>query len=175
MADIIYTVNQDSPENIEGFEQFSQEDRALVDSFQINNVFDPTKNYSELHILSLSDELVESIYDYTGYKQAAAAQSAGQEGTSALTIDPVEDAKTYGYENGGVKLLYHFLDDLYSQDRSRVDFYIQEISADRTELSLATLNIPSEELVNITSAIKNRLQNRRGVDGKSSRQNTILR
>ncbi len=159
MADIIYTVNQDSPENIEGFEQFSQEDRALVDSFQINNVFDPTKNYSELHILSLSDELVESIYDYTGYKQAAAAQSAGQEGTSALTIDPVEDAKTYGYENGGVKLLYHFLDDLYSQDRSRVDFYIQEISADRTELSLATLNIPSEELVSITSAIKNKLQN----------------
>jgi hypothetical protein len=159
MADIIYTVNQDSPENIEGFEQFSQEDRALVDSFQINNVFDPTKNYSELHILSLSDELVESIYDYTGYKQAAAAQSTEQEGTSALTIDPIEDAKTYGYENGGVKLLYHFLDDLYSQDRSRVDFYIQEISADRTELSLATLNIPSEELVNITSAIKNRLQN----------------
>ena len=111
MADIIYTVNQDSPESIEGFEQYSQEDRALVSSFQINNVFDPTKNYSELHILSLSDELLESIYDYNGYKQASAAQSAGQEGTSALTIDPVEDSKTYGYTNGGIKLLYLFLYD----------------------------------------------------------------
>jgi len=158
MADVIYTVNQDSPESIEGFEQYSQEDRALVSSFQINNVFDPTKNYSELHILSLSDELLESIYDYNGYKQASAAQSAGQEGTSALTIDPVEDSKTYGYTNGGIKLLYHFLDDLYSQDKSRAEFYIQEISADRTELSLNTLNISSEELGSITSAIKTKLE-----------------
>ena len=158
MADIIYTVNQDSPESIEGFEQYSQEDRALVSSFQINNVFDPTKNYSELHILSLSDELVESVYDYAGYKQSAAAQSAGQDGTSALTIDPVEDSKAYGYTDGGIKLLYHFLDDLYSQDKSKVEFYIQDISADRTELSLATLGIPSEELVTITSAIKTKLE-----------------
>ena len=158
MADIIYTVNQDSPESITGFEQYSQEDRDLVSSFQINNIFDPTKNYSELHILSLSDELIESSYDYSGYKQSAAAQSAGQDGTSALTIDPIEDSKAYGYGNGGVKLLYHFLDDLYSQDRTNIEFYIQDISADRTELSLATLKLPLEELVSITSAIKSKLQ-----------------
>ena len=57
MADITYTVNQDSPENIPGFEQYSQEDKALINSFQVNSVFDTNKNYSELHILSLSDEL----------------------------------------------------------------------------------------------------------------------
>ena len=158
MADIIYTVNQDSPDSIAGFEQYSQEDRALVSSFQINNVFNPTKNYAELHILSLSDELIESAYDYNGYKQSIDAQSAGQEGTSALTIDPIEDSKAYGYGNGGVKLLYHFLDDLYSQDKSKVEFYIQDISADRTEVSLATLSIPSEDLVTITSLLKNNLQ-----------------
>ena len=158
MADIIYTVNQDSPENIEGFEQYSQEDRALVSSFQINNTFNPTKNYSELHILSLSDELLESDYNYVRYKQAAASQAAGQDGTSALTIDPIEDSKAYGYTNGGTKLLYHFLDDLYSQDRTEVQFYIQDISVDRTEISLATLSIQPDDLVNITSAIKTKLQ-----------------
>jgi len=158
MADIVYTVNQDSPENIQGFEQYSQKDRALVNSFQINNTFNPTKNYSELHILSLSDELLQSDYNYIRYKQAAAAQSAGQDGTSALTIDPIEDSKTYGYTNGGVKLLYHFLDDLYSQDRSEVQFYIQDISADRTEVSLATLLIQPDDLVTITSGIKTKLE-----------------
>ena len=158
MADIIYTVNQDSPENIIGFEQYSQEDRALVDSFQINNTFNPTRDFSELHILSLSDELLESIYDYRGYKQAPAAQSAGQDGTSAITIDPIEDSKTYGYGEGGVKLLYHFLNDLYSQDRSKVDFYIQDISADRTEISLSTLVLPTEEVLALTSTIKTKLQ-----------------
>ena len=127
MADIIYTVNQDSPESIIGFEQYSQEDRALVDSFQINSTFNPTRDYCELHILSLSDELLESTYDYRGYKQALAAQSAGQAGTSAVTIDPIEDSKAYGYGEGGVKLLYHFLSDLYSQDRSKINFYIQLI------------------------------------------------
>jgi hypothetical protein len=158
MADIVYTVNQDSPENIVGFEQYSQEDRNLVSSFQINNVFDPAKNYSELHILSLSDELLESIYDYSNYTQLGNAQSAGQSGASILTIDPVADSTAYGYTNGGVKLLYHFLDDLYTTDNTTVDFYIQDISQDRTEISLATLNIGSEELDLLTSAIKNKLQ-----------------
>jgi len=176
MADIIYTVNQDSPENITGFEQYSQEDRALVNSFQINNTFDPTKNYSELHILSLSDELLQSEYDYVRYKQSVASVSAGQDGTSALTIDPIEDSKTYGYINGGVKLLYHFLDDLYSQDRTQVEFYIQDISADRTELSLATLNIQSEDLVSTTSTIKSKLQSQSYFTGfrLNFKQNDLL-
>ena len=158
MADIVYTVNQDTPETIAGFEQYSQEDKDLVSSFQINSIFDPTKHYSELHILSLSDELLESTYDYARFTQLGNAQSAGQQGASVLTIDPVEDSKAYGYENGGVKLLYHFLDDLYSQDKSKVDFYIQDISTDRTELLLATLSLTPEVVAAITSNIKNKLQ-----------------
>ena len=158
MADIVYTVNQDSPESILGFEQYSEQDKALVSSFQVNSVFDPSKNYSELHILSLSDELLESTYDYTGFKQLGNAQSAGQEGASVVTIDPIEDSKLFGYVNGGVKLLYHFLDDLYTQDRSVVDFYIQDISPDRKEVSLATKTITSEDLVTLTNTIKENLQ-----------------
>ena len=159
MADLVYTVNQDLPENIEGFEQFSEEDKALVSSFQINNTFDPTKNFLELHILSLSDELLESNYSYTGYKQLGNAQSAGRDGASVLTLDPISDSRLYGYENGGVKLLYHFLDDLYTSDNSSVDFYIQDISQDRTEVSLSNLSIAPEDLVTITSAIRDNIQN----------------
>jgi len=158
MADIIYTAYQDSPENIEGFEQFSQEDKALVSSFQINSVFDPAKHYSEIHILSLADELLESSYTYSSYKLLGNAQSAGQSGVSVITIDPIQDSKAYGYENGGVKLLYHFLDDLYSEDNNKVEFFIQEISEDRTEISLATLALTPEDLTSITSKIKNNLQ-----------------
>jgi len=158
MADIVYTVNQDSPETIAGFEQYSQEDKALVSSFQINNVFDPAKHYSELHILSLSDELLESTYAYTSYKLLGNAQSAGQAGASVLTIDPIEDSKAFGYENGGVKLLYHFLDDLYSEDTNAIEFFIQNISPDRTELSLSTLNLTPEAVATITANIKANLQ-----------------
>ena len=58
MADITYTVNQDNPENISGFEQFSQADTQLVNKFEINSLFIPTKNYIELHILDLVDEIL---------------------------------------------------------------------------------------------------------------------
>lgn len=159
MADILYTVNQELPENILGFEQYSQEDRNLVNSFQINSTFNPTVNYSELHILSLSDELLESTYNYTGYTQLGNAQSAGQLGASVLTVDPVADSIAYGYENGGVKLLYHFLDDLYTTTEKTVEFYIQDISQDRTELSLSTLHLTLEEVNATTSTIKSKLQN----------------
>lgn len=157
MADINYTVNQDIPENIEGFEQYSQEDKNLINSFQINSVFDPEKNYSELHILSLSDEILESDYLYNRYTQLGNAQSAGQGGASILTIDPIADSKYYGYDGGGIKLLYHFLDDLYTDDITTKEFFIQEISPDRTEVVLNSLNITQEQIVSYTANIKSKL------------------
>lgn len=159
MADISYTVSQDLPENINGFEQYSQEDRNLISSFQVSSVFDPEKNYSELHILSLSDELLESDYLYNRHKQLANAQSAGQGGASVLTIDPIADSLYYGYDGGGVKLLYHFLDDLYTNDKTTKEFYIQDISPDRTEILVNGLDIAQEDLIGYTTNVKNKLDN----------------
>jgi hypothetical protein len=154
MADITYTVNQDSPENIEGFEKYSEKDLGLIDSFQINNIFDPTKHLSEVHVLSLADELIESVYDFSGYKLLSNAQSAGKEGASVLTLDPVQDVKDLGYENGEVKLLYHFLNDVYTDSRVPTEFYIEDISADRTELRLSTLRLTPEQIIAFTGALK---------------------
>jgi len=154
MADITYTVNQDSPENIEGFEKYSEKDLGLIDSFQINNIFDPTKHLSEVHVLSLADELIESVYDFSGYKLLSNAQSAGKEGASVLTLDPVQDVKDLGYENGEVKLLYHFLNDVYTDSRVPTEFYIEDISADRTELRLSTLGLTPEQIIAFTGALK---------------------
>lgn len=157
MADIIYNINQDDPNNIQGFEQFSQADTQLVTSFEINTLFNREKNYVELHILNLADDLLESDYNYTSYKELGNAQSAGKEGASILTIDPVQDIEQYGYDSGDVKLLYHFLNDLYSQDNRAVEFFIQDISPDRTELKLQTFNLTNEEILNLTNQIKERL------------------
>ena len=117
MAEIDYIVTQDMPDSIAGVEQYSNEDKALVTNFQINNLFDSTKNIVELHILDLSDNVIDSFYDYSSYKQLGNAQSAGKTGASILTIDPVQDAVNYGYPVGGVKLLYHFLNDLFSENK----------------------------------------------------------
>lgn len=159
MADTTYTVNQDDPNTIEGFEQFSQADKDLIGTFEVNNLFNPNVNLSELHIYSLTDELLESHYDYSNYKQLGNAQSAGKSGASILTVDPIEDSKLYGYDNGGIKLLYHFLNDLYTEDKSAAEFYIDSISEDRTEVRLVSLTLSTEDITSYTTSVKNTLQN----------------
>lgn len=160
MANITYTVNENLPENILGVEQYLSQDTDLIDSFQVNSTFIPTKHLSELHILTLSDDLVESDYNYNNYKFLQNAQSTENRGASILTIDPVQDVKLYGYDIGGIKLLYHFLNNLYAEGTLPVEFYVDSISPDRTEVRLSTLNLTSEDILTITSNIVKTSQNR---------------
>jgi hypothetical protein len=158
MADITYTVNQDTPQSIPNVEIFSQEDTTLANTFQINQLFDSTRHSVELHIYNLAGELLESEYNYTNYKELGNAASAGKEGASVLTIDPVADVELYEYDNGGVKLLYNFVDDLYTDSRETVEFFIDSISPDRTELRLKTFNLTPEEVLSFTNNIKAKLE-----------------
>ena len=157
MSDITYTARQDSPESIQGFEQYQSTDTNIINSYQVNNLFDTTKHIAQVHILDLADTLLESRYNYTRYTLSANAQSAGRTGASILTINPIDDALAYGYSYGGIKLLYHFLSDLYTQDNSTLEFYIDSISEDRKELSLLTLNLTADEVTTYTQQIKARL------------------
>ena len=157
MADTTYILNQEYPEGIPGFEQYQDSDKNLITSFPLNSLFDPTKNFVELHVVDLADDLLESDYKYSRYTLSANAASAGKEGASVLTIDPIQDSLSYGYSFGGVKLLYHFLNDLYTSDASTLEFYIDSISPDRTELSLLTNNLTPEEVVKYTDSIKTKL------------------
>lgn len=159
MTNTVYTVNEDSPDTIFGVEQYSDQDINLISSFQVNSTFVSTKHIVELHILTLSDDLLESDYNYNKYKLLQNAQSAGALGASVITVDPVEDVQAYGYDTGGVKLLYHFLNDLYAEDKTPVEFYIDSISPDRTELRLNSLGIPPALLSTTTLKLKNRSQN----------------
>jgi hypothetical protein len=154
MADITYTVTEISPEEISGFEQYSEEDKDLLNSFEINNLFDPSKNHIELGIFDFSNNLLEYDSNYKNYYQLGNAQSAGRSGASTLTIDPVKDTQAYGYELGGVILLYHLLNDLYTVNNSSTEFFIESISEDRTELRLLAVSLTDNEIVNLTAQIK---------------------
>lgn len=158
MANIRYTVNQDTPQSIPNLEVFSQEDTSLANTFQINQLFNSNNHSIELHIYNLAGELLESDYNYTSYKELGSAASAGKEGASTLSINPIADVELYGYDNGGVKLFYNFINDLYTEGRSTVEFFISEISPDRTEIKLNTFNLTSEQIQSFTSNIRQRLE-----------------
>jgi len=159
MANITYNIIQDTPEVINTVETFSEQDNILVKSFQINQLFDSTKNTVELHIYNLAGELQQSVYNYTNYKELGNAQSAGKSGASILTVDVVSDIELYEYDAGDIKLFYNFLNNLFSEDKTSPEFFIDSISPDRTEVKLNTFERTPEELTKYVNIIKNRLQN----------------
>jgi hypothetical protein len=156
MAEITYTINQSTPEGVQGTEVFKQSDKDLLQPFTVNSTFDSSKHLVELHILTLSDELIESDYNYNNYSILQGGQ-VGTAGASVLSIDPIRDVKTYDYNTGGVKLLYHFYNDIFTKDKSTTEFFIQEISPDRTELRLNNLTLPSDQIISSTTEVKNAL------------------
>lgn len=92
MADTTYTLTDSFPGDISGFEQYSEVDKNLIESFKINNLFDSQKHFTELHIYSLADDLLESESNYNNYTFLGNAQSAGKSGASSLTVDPIKDS-----------------------------------------------------------------------------------
>ena len=165
MADITYTLTDSFPEDIPGFEQYSEVDKNLIESFRINNLFDPEKHFTELHVYSLADDLLESERNYSNYTFLGNAQSAGRVGASTLSIDPIKDSIAYGYPNGGVKLLYHFVNDLFTQDKSTAEFFINAISDDRTELRLLASTLDNNTVEEIAILLTQKLVGQSYFDG----------
>ena len=142
MAETRYTVLQSTLDGV-GYENYSTEDRSVVDSFVINSAYDQAKHNIELHIYGLDGTLLDSNISYRG-----AQQLQGAENGSNLAIDPERDALSAGYDQGGVKLLYNFVNSL-----SPEEFFIQEISADRTELKVLPIN-PTFDATDVVNQIK---------------------
>ena len=140
-----------------GFETISQNDAKVVGKFPINSAFNPKEHKIEIHIFSLDGELLDSDYNYSNASFLQGSSTAGTLGASQVTIDPIKDAQYYDYPNGGIVTVYNFLNDLYTPSKTGVQFYINEISSDRTEIRLLTTNLDSETIERITGEIKTNL------------------
>jgi len=136
-----------------GLEQLSEFDLKNVSSFAINTTFQAFENKIELHVYTEEDVLIESLYDYRNHKFLQGSETLGVTGASELTLNPIQDAIDFNYELGGVKFVYNFLDNLYSEEQAGGEFFIQEISEDRTELRLLTNQLTAEEIIDGTNAI----------------------
>jgi len=142
MAEINYTVLQSTLDGV-GYENYSAQDRSVVDSFEINSAYDESNHNIELHIYGLDGTLLDSNLNYRG-----AQQLQGAENGANLSIDPERDALQAGYDQGDVKLLYNFLSNI-----SPEEFFIQEISANRTELRVLPVS-PTFDATALVNEIK---------------------
>ena len=157
MAKYTYNINSLDASLVGGKPSIPESESNIVSSFAVNQFFAKESHKLEIHVYSLDNNLLESNQNFTKYTQLANSAGAGKEGASSIYLEPVLDAQDLGYENGDVRLLYNFLDNLYSDAKVASKFFIKEISPDRTELKLATLELDNEKVDSITNELKTKL------------------
>tara|TARA_B100001778_G_scaffold334398_1_gene345587 strand:+ start:313 stop:3258 length:2946 start_codon:yes stop_codon:yes gene_type:complete len=157
VAKYTYNINNLDPTVVEGKPSIPASEDAIVDKFAVNNLFAKDSHKLEIHVYSVDNNLLQSDQNFSKYTQLANSAGAGKDGASNIYLDPVLDIKDLGYENGDVRILYNFLDNLYSDAKIASKFFIKEISGDRTELKLQTFELSDEKVQSITEELKAKL------------------
>jgi hypothetical protein len=159
MAKIDYNIFEIEPIGLTGFRSLSTEDVSLMSSAQISKTFKPNDNFIELSFYALDNVRLQTVSSYTNYSILSGDTKQGQEGTSEIGIDVIQDYISYGFQGQEVKALYNFLDYPYSNTLNPQDFYIESISPDRTEVRLLSVNLGGSEVLDTTNQLINSFNN----------------
>ena len=155
MAKVTYEILDENLNSFQDLEKFSDKDLSLVDNFTINREYDFSKHYIETHFYSVNDVRLFSSYEY---KLPTPALSNDGDKSTEVTLDPAAIAQEFGFTRTDIKILFHFLDDLYTTSNQKRELYIHEISKDRTEILLYSEKLSTNELINRTEELKERLE-----------------
>lgn len=151
-----YKIEQISSEDLQRFTNLSTNDRELIDQFKINSTFNSQENFIELNFLSEDNELLLSDSNFKNIKVLSGALTSNTGESSVITINPEEDIKQYLFDGNNIKLLYYFLNNVYSKGNSINDFIIDSISSDRSEVRLLPFELNNDNIEERTTEL-NRL------------------
>jgi len=157
MATFKYIVNQIDTNSISDVKNIDSKDSTLIGNFEISSTYDQSIHNIELHFYAFDGTLLKSIPNFKNISQLGNAAGAGKKGASNLILNPTNDAVSNGFENGDVKLLYRFTNNLYSSSNKQPKFFIESISADRTEVRALSNQLTDEQVSNSTIELKNKL------------------
>lgn len=157
MSLIKYKVTEIPLEQLSFNSELKEKDQRLIESFSVNENFDSSKHNLGLYIYTPDNQLISSFPNYLDYTLSLNAAGAGKTGSEVLTLLPVEDAKKSGFENGDIRLLYKFTDDLFSDNKNQKRFFIEDISRDRTELRALSNELTDDEIKSYVASIKKEL------------------
>ena len=113
---------------------YESQDETLISSFDIDT-FLTQSGYIEFYIYDLNNNILTQNLNYSFYSIEDDGQSAGNNNRiSKFNISPDNDVSNFGFDEGEFIAYYNFL---YNQIGNLNDnFYISEISSDRTEIRL---------------------------------------
>ena len=122
-------------------QEYSSQDTNLISSLEVETSFNPSTDYVEYFIYNINGDLLYSNnFGFPGYKLL----------DNQISIDPETDIKALGFTEGNYNTVYNFLSNKLGSN-SFIQYFISEISSDRTEVRLDTTSIPNEEVIALTN------------------------
>jgi hypothetical protein len=144
MADNIRIIGNIS--DIQRITRFDIDDTNLFNPQLINKSFGFENDYIELFVYDLNGNLLSINSNYKNFKLPSDSYTNPNTSLPIIEIDPVKDLQDLGYISGEFFTQYNFQTRKISSSTDK-DLFISQISDDRTEIRLKSINLSSDELL----------------------------
>jgi hypothetical protein len=138
------------PVSLGEFDQdYSFDERVLLSPFPSNSEFNTSTDNVDFSIFDANKNLLKYNSNFTAYTVTNDYNTKGGEVVSSINIDFKQILASEGYTQGIYNIVYHFFrPQLGSSPTSK--FFIKEISADRTEIRIASTVIDNDVIETLT-------------------------
>jgi hypothetical protein len=153
MADNIKIVG--NVNNIQRISRFKTTDTDLLSINNLPQNFGNEGDFIEFFVYDNNNNLLIVNYNYTNFKLPTNKFLFSDGTLPEIQIDPTQDIQNAGYNNGTFKSQYSFFRRKFSS--SNTDLFISEISENRTEIRVNSINISSSDLVKEAQNLINEL------------------
>jgi len=119
-------------------QDYNPKDEILLNALEVNSEFGNPGDTIEIHIIGPNDEVIESVYDFGNYTITNTLQDTSL--YNQIELDPKSDLESFGYFSGQYDVNYNFYRQLFLSSYTS-NYYISEISSDRTEIKISNNDI----------------------------------
>lgn len=124
-------------------QDYSPKDESLLNSLTLSKDFGLPGDKIEVHVISPEGTIIDSTYDFRNYKIVDTTDNSSLYHT--IELDPKSDLESFGYFRGQYDINYNFYREIFSSSLAS-QFYISEISSDRTEIKISTNDLSYTDL-----------------------------
>jgi len=124
-------------------QDYNPKDETLLNTLEVNSEFGNPEDKIEIHIIGPNEEIIESVYDFRNYKITNTVNDTSL--FNQIELDPKSDLESFGYFSGQYDVNYNFYRQLFLSSYTS-NYFISEISSDRTEIKITNNSISYTEL-----------------------------
>jgi hypothetical protein len=147
------SITQINPNTLTPNQSFNTQDFNVIPNFTLSSSFNANKDTIEYFVYDFNNNLLQSNYNFAGWKPQYLTSA---EDITSITINPEEDAITAGFTTGIVKTVYNYIAPKLSSSFEQ-QYYISEISSNRTEIRLNSNFLSNEEIAIAYNEFKTQL------------------